>query len=241
MIKRFILALVTATAFFAGSLTQALAENGEDLLRLVDEIRAPANNFQFHVKVSTGSKSTLTMQVNVKDQSKGLVRYLTPKKNKGRSILFVGRNMWVYIPGSRRPLRISPQQQVLGGVSSADIARTVYSADYKVMSVNADSSREKTLSLKAKSKAAAYGRIALVVSAKDTRPLRAKFFSANGERLLKTAYFEGYKAVLGRQRPTKLRIVDHLAGNATTTMTYSKYQLKDTPASWFQPSNLHRL
>ena len=43
--------------------------------------------------------------------------------------------MWVYVPGTRQVLRISPQQRVLGGVASADVARMVFSLDYRLDSV----------------------------------------------------------------------------------------------------------
>jgi hypothetical protein len=54
-------------------------------------------------------------------------------------------------------------------------------------------------------------------------------------------YFEGYKSILGESRPTRLRVIDHLAGDAVTTMTYSNFEMTDTPDAWFQPAYLSRL
>ena len=62
------------------------------------------------------------MEVSILDTSKGLVRCVRPVKVAGRAILFVEQNMWIYVPGTRRALRISPQQRILGGVSNADVA-----------------------------------------------------------------------------------------------------------------------
>ena len=145
--------------------------------------------------------------------------------------------MWVFIPGTRRPLRISPQQRVLG-VSSADVARTVYSNDYKVMETLAAGS-EVVLQLAPKTKAAAYARIDLTVT-KSGAPKQAVFFSGGG-RKIKTMHFGSYRAILGAKRPTQLKVVDHLEGNKVTTMTYSGFKKAKTPASWYQPNNLSRL
>lgn len=220
--------------------TAALATDGTALLRKVDAIRAPGSNFSFDLKVQTSSGDSMSMQVAVKDSTKGLVRYDQPSKVKGRAILFVDRNMWVYVPGSRRALRISPQQQVLGGVSSADVARTVYSADYRVTGVD-EAGGKQVLHLQAASGSAAYEVIALTIEAGSARPLQAEFFAAGGSRKLKTMTFEGYAAVMGVQRPTRLKVVDHMAGGLVTTMTYSGYALGDSPAAWFQPDYLSKL
>ena len=110
----------------------ALADDGASLLRKVDEIRAPGASFQFTVQLMSDSSSQ-TMRVSVRDSTKGLVQYQKPARMKGRSILFVGKNMWIHVPGARRALRITPQQRILGSVSSADVARTVYSEDYRVV------------------------------------------------------------------------------------------------------------
>ena len=54
-------------------------------------------------------------------------------------------------------------------------------------------------------------------------------------------YFEGYREVLGRSRPTVLRVIDHLNADEETLIEYSDFALEDTPAAWFQPTYLKRL
>lgn len=229
---------LTLTFAFAASVS--LAAEGADLLRKVDAIRAPGSDFTFDLKVQTSAGDSMSMNVAIKDSTKGLVRYDGPAKVEGRSILFVDRNMWVYVPGSRRALRISPKQQVMGGVSSADVARTVYSADYSVTEVE-DAGGSQVLHLEAASGSAAYAMIELTVEAGSARPQQAVFYAAGGKRKLKTMTFEGYKNVMGAKRPTRLTVVDHLDGNMVTTMTYSGFALGDSPAAWFQPDYLSKL
>ena len=215
------------------------------LLQRVDAVRAPDSAFTFKVAVITPDGDALKLSVRVSDQVNSLVRYLAPPRSAGRSLLFVERNMWVYVPGTRRVLRISPQQRMLGGVASADVARVVYSHDYALDAVEelpqAGGERRRRLLLSGRSRGAAYGRITLVAAGEDARPIRASFFASSGRRHLKTAYFEGYREVLGRSRPTVLRVIDHMNADEETLIEYSDFALEDTPAAWFQPAYLKRL
>ena len=154
--------------------------------------------------------------------------------------------MWVYVPGTRQVLRISPQQRVLGGVASADVARMIFSLDYELDAVEgAGGGRAGSAGgawpCPGRSKGAAYARIDLLVAGDDARPLRADLFASAGGRHLKTTYFEGYREVLGRQRPTVLRVIDHVKGDSETVLEYSGFTLEDTPDAWFQPAYLKRL
>ena len=215
------------------------------LLQQVDAVRAPGSAFTFKVAITAPDGAGLKLSVRVADQVKSLVRYLEPPRSAGRSLLFIERNMWVYVPGTRQVLRISPQQRVLGGVASADIARMVYSLDYALDSVEElteeGGERRRRLTLSRRSKGAAYARITLVSGGDEVRPLRASFFASSGRGHLKTAYFEGYREVLGRPRPTVLRVIDHLNGDQETVLEYSDFALEDTPDAWFQPTYLKRL
>ena len=228
------------------SLIASLASAQEmTLLQQVDAVRAPGGAFTFKVAITAPDGDGLKLSVRVADQVKSLVRYLEPPRSAGRSLLFIERNMWVYVPGTRQVLRISPQQRVLGGVASADIARMVYSLDYALDSVEElpeeGGERRRRLTLSRRSKGAAYARITLVTGGDEVRPLQASFFASSGRGHLKTAYFEGYREVLGRPRPTVLRVIDHLNGDQETVLEYTDFALEDTPDAWFQPTYLKRL
>ena len=217
----------------------------DNILAEVDSIRSPSSSFSFDIHLMAPNKKPLKMSVRVKDHAKSLVRYLEPARSAGRAILFVERNMWIYVPGSRRALRISPRQQIMSGVASADIARTVYSLDYQVDSVEPlvtkNGEQRRRLVLSRKSKGAAYARIDLIIGGEEARPLRAEFYASHRDFILKTAYFENYSDVLGKQRPTVLRVVDHMSSDTQTTINYSNYQLEETPDRYFQPAYLKRL
>ena len=239
MIKRLIKTTIIALniALVACNIGSVIANEGDALLMKVDQFRAPSANFTFDLQLEAQNGKIWQLKVSIQNSTKGLVRYIKPAKVADRLILFVDQNMWVFVPGTRRALRISPQQRVLGGVSSADVARTNYSEDYQVTNISKDN-QSMLLQLEPKTKSAAYGRIDLSISSSGA-PQKAVFF-AGGSRKLKTIIFGGYRDVLGVKRTTKLLVTDHLDGDAVTTMQYSNFKKTKTPASWYQPANMGR-
>lgn len=214
------------------------------LLERVDHIRAPSDDFIFTVSANVNNgKNVSEYTVRVHQSSKSLVLYTKPIKNKGRVILMDGRNMWIYIPGTSRPMRISPQQQLVGAASNADIARVVFSLDYSVESATNKTNDEQPiieLQLKAKDKSTPYGTITLIVEQDTFHPLRAELFALSG-KLLKTIEYKDYEQILGEMRPTTLSIADNINTDNITVLTYSDFKLEDTPEEYYQPTFLSRL
>ncbi len=216
-----------------------------ELLRIADQTRAPGKTFTQEVKVTykKGDKSTTNILVTrVKDAIKSLAIYKYPASQKGRVILMVENNMWIYFPGTKKPIRISPAQQLLGQVSNADVSRVVYSVDYDAVSVEDDNTgKEKLLklNLKAKSKGAAYGSIEIWMKRDSKKLVKAKFYTLAG-RILKTIYYKGYKNVQGRERPMIQEIHDAIKTSEMTIMEYSNMKVQDTSDNYFQKTFMHR-
>lgn len=243
--KHLNLSLIAAgiTLFISGQ--SAYAITPEEVLKAVDTIRAPGDNFSFdlHVKQKDAEEEkNFDFNVKVKDNEKSLVTYTAPETSKGKRLLMVGENLWIYIPNTRMPIRISPQQKVSAGVSNADVARVVYNLDYQAETLQpekVDNVDGYHLSLKAKTKGAAYQRIELWTNASDYRPLKADFYAS--EQKLKTIIYKDYKEVLGKFRPHELEVQDALNSSEQISMQYSNIQLADTPDMHFQTNYLSRL
>jgi hypothetical protein len=235
-------ALLLATA-------PCLAQSPSEVLKEVDAIRAPGGSFVFKVSVtvsnaaSDGSTARNDFEVSVRDEKKSLVAYRSPPSLKGRVLLMIERNMWIYIPGTKRPIRISPQQQLTGAVSNADVARVIFGADYDPLSMD-DADKDGVpvhrLRLKAKEENATYSTIDLWVERGSNHPLQADFFTLSGKPLRSIAYRD-YREVLGRQRPTRLDITSTLNTAQVTSLVYSDMELKDTPEAHFQPAFLDKI
>jgi len=237
-----------AMVFFAIAATSVPAQEPDtaSILEKVDAIRAPSDNFTFTVKLhaqTASSEIESELEVFVRNGTKSLVLYRKPAKQRGRALLLDGPNMWIHIPGTSRSIRISPQQQLVGAVSNADVARTVFSLDYLAQSAEKqqlDGLPVLKLELHARQKTALYQRIHLWVAEQNLHPLRSDFFSLSG-KLVRSIQYSGYQEILGQQRPTVLQISDAINPANKATLTYSDFKIQDTPEEYYQPSYLGRL
>ncbi|MCK5831779.1 MAG: outer membrane lipoprotein-sorting protein [Methylococcales bacterium] len=233
--------------FLTHSITYGEASlTAEKVLQTIDDIRAPSDNFSFNLKVNQGTGEDgreYSFSVKVKDNEKSLVTYTAPATSKGRKILMVAENLWVYVPNTRMPIRISAQQKVSSGVSNADVARVIYNLDYSADDLKVESMDGQEvyhLFLTAKTKAAAYQRIEIWAAFDDQRPLKAKFYTST-EKQLKTIFYKNYQSILDKNRPMLLEVVDHLDGDKKILMQYSGMKLEQTPDIHFQKSYLARM
>ena len=219
---------------------QTYDQEAESILKKVDEIRSPGANFIFTVQVKLDAPDAQPniFEVRVRESTKSIVLYQQPVKQRGRALLLDGDNMWIFIPGTSRPLRISPQQQLLGGVSYADVARVVFSLDYRVIQKE-DEQTGPILHLEALNPKIPYRFITLSLS-QDMHPLRADFFSIS-KKLLRTAYYEDYQNIQGALRPMRIRIISSIDLKQNATMSYSNFIIKETPLEYYQPSYLSRI
>lgn len=217
--------------------------NAIEILKVVDAIRAPGDSFVFNLRLipfeDEENKEAQTLSVRVKGNTKSLVEFISPPYIKGRLLLMNENNMWVYIPGTRQPIKISPQQRLLGQVANGDVARVAYSVDYNPEILSQDSANIQ-LVLKAKSDAIQYNKIVLSVARETYQPQKAEFYTQSG-RLLKTAYYKNYSNILGKLRPQTMEIHDALRKGQYTVMEFSQMQIKNIPSSYFQQSYLNHV
>jgi len=224
----------------------AQAIDAASLLEQIDAIRSPSDNFSFTVNVHTQtaiSENDSEMEVMVRNSTKSLVLYRQPIKQRGRALLLDGNNMWIYIPGTNRPVRISPQQQLIGAVSNADVARVVFSLDYVAGDIEKQRINNQSvlkIYLRARQKNVLYPNVHLWVDDESLHLLKADFFSLSG-KIMRTIHYSVYQDVLGKQRPTILQINDAVNPANQATLQYSNFKIQDTPEEYYQPSYLGRL
>jgi outer membrane lipoprotein-sorting protein len=213
--------------------------SAEEILAAVDGIRAPGPSFAFDLKIDwrpAGKESVIQkMSVSVKDLKKSLVRFTDPPENRGRLLLMVGQDLWIHIPSSNQAIRIAPQQRLLGQVANGDVARVIYSYDYKASLAGTDIFGQtscKVLELSAKTAEATYGKIRMWVDAQNDRPLKAEYYTSTG-KLLKTGLYEDYQRILGKDRPMRITIADAVRKGDMTALELSRMRIADLPDSDF--------
>jgi outer membrane lipoprotein-sorting protein len=215
------------------------------LLKQSDLARNAWPSFVTRVKISnfeTGKQDEEHLyEVSQKGVDKTYVEFLSPRE-KGRHLLMLGDDMWIYLPGTSRPIRITPLERLTGNASNGDVARTNYSADYDaayLRSETVDKIECHVLELTAKRKGATYRRIVYWLRAQDARPVQAEFYLASG-KLTKTATFDRYETVQGKMLLRRMTIHDQIRKSSYSVMEYTDFAPRALPDRLFHPGRDQR-
>jgi predicted Fe-Mo cluster-binding NifX family protein len=139
-----------------------------------------------------GRKREFILFVVKKGSDKVGILFLTPASEKGRSMLRLGDNMWLYIPNVAKPIRITSLQSAVGGVfNNADILRLDYAKEYNVQQTE-ESDKEYVLHLKAKTQTVAYDKLKMWVDKDKVLPTKIECLT-EASMLIKTIYFKETK------------------------------------------------
>ena len=104
-------ALVVHAAPAAAATGTAAVPDAADLLKRSDGYRNGWPSFVTHVKITNfeaGKPDEEKLyEVSQKGTDKTYVEFMSPRE-KGRHLLMLGDDMWVYLPDTSRPVRITP-------------------------------------------------------------------------------------------------------------------------------------
>ncbi|PKN35538.1 MAG: outer membrane lipoprotein-sorting protein [Deltaproteobacteria bacterium HGW-Deltaproteobacteria-19] len=203
----------------------AFALDGPALLKQVDRNLNPESYEMYRKLINVepdGKKKEFTLFSVKKGADKVAALFLAPASEKGRSTLRLGDNMWLYIPGVGKPIRITSLQSVVGGVfNNADILNLDYSTEYDVKSIT-DKDGGYLLHLKAKTREVAYDQLRMQVDRNRKVPIRIECLTEAG-MLIKTLYFKDTKEFGGGLvRPSVVETDSPLYKGYRSIMIYAK-------------------
>jgi outer membrane lipoprotein-sorting protein len=241
ILRGFLLLIVIAflvTRALVGHAASATVPDAEALLKRSDTYRNGWPSFMTQVKITnyeSGKPDEEKLyEVSQKGTDKTYVEFMSPRE-KGRHLLMLGDDMWVYLPDTSRPVRITPLERLSGDASNGDVARTNYAADYAPVYLR----REKmgdvdchVLELTARRKGATYQRILYWVRVEDARPLRAEFYLTSGKRI-KSATFDDYAEIGGKTLLRRFTLYDEIRHNSHSLLEYSATSARDLPDKLF--------
>jgi hypothetical protein len=160
----------------------------------------------------------------------------------GQKVLMLGDDFWLLMPGTQRPMRITPSQKLLGDASTGDIATLRWSEDYAATLAGEEQCEEQAcwhLGLTAQRKGVSYQRIELWIGKTHHEPLRAELF-VQSDKLAKQARFIPDRHT-GRPRQIDAMVLrDQLGSHKETRVEYLSRQKKAVPESWLNPMALAR-
>ena len=230
ILRTFLLILLTAFlitwAVVCRAATPASTPDADAILKHADTFRNGWSSYVLHVKITNfeGDKSdeVKLYEVSQKGTEKTYVEFMSPRE-KGQHLLMLGDDMWVYLPDTSRPVRITPLERLSGDASNGDIARTNYAADYTPVFVRTElvgAEQCYVLELTAKRKGATYQRILFWVRAQDARPVKAEFYLTSGKHI-KSATFDEYASVGGKMQLRRMTLYDEIRHNSHSVLEYS--------------------
>jgi outer membrane lipoprotein-sorting protein len=217
---------------------QGATPDANALLKQSDGYRNGWPAFVVHVKITdyvAGQPDEEHLyEVSQKGTDKTYVQFMSPRE-KGEHMLMLGDDMWVYLPDTSRPVRITPLERLTGDASNGDVARTNYAADYApvyLRSEKANGVECYVLELTAKRKGATYQRIFYWLRATDARPVKAEFYLTSGKHI-KSATFDEYEMVNGKMLLHRLTLYDEIRHNSHSVLEYSGSQPRALPDKLF--------
>lgn len=224
---------------FCGIGSAAAAAEPNEIVAKADLIRAPKGSYEFEATVTTyegaEKKSENGYKVFVRDLDHSLVEFRVPASEKGKSLLMVEEDLWIYLPKVKKPVRIPLQQRLVGDVSNGDMARANFSNDYAATLAGEEKVEGKdvyVLDLVAKSPKKTYNKIRYWVSKSDNRPVQAEYFTVSGQSL-KTVTFEDFRSEAGAVRPMRLVFRDTLNKNKKSVLEFKGMVRKELAENMF--------
>lgn len=205
----------------------------EKMLEKIDSYRNPSDSYVMDVGIlDVEDKKQSKFEVFLKGNEKTLIKTLLPKRDKGRNMLMLGENMWVFIPNLKRAMRVNMSQKLTGQAAIGDISRMRWAGDYEAVKTTTKGSSEVKLELNSKKKGLTYDKITVFAEKNTLKPIRALLKTKSG-RVLKRAEYEDFKQVEGSLIPHRMILTDYLNDKRKSIVTIEKIKSKKLQDSLF--------
>lgn len=231
------------------SLTHAL--DADEILSRVDDRRAVGPSFRFDIRIDDYEKGSLTqsavMTGNAKGSNKTLVQYEEPASMRGKKLLMVDDETFFFVPKTKRPVRLTASQRLMGQASNSDVMNVRFQCDYSPKIVREESVDSQdgpvkclVLELTAKRKGTAYGSMTLWVEKTGCFPIKADCYAASG-KLLKTAEYSQIRNIEGKEIVTRATLHDKIAKDTYTVIEFTDMASAEIPDAFFSKEYLLRM
>ncbi|MDG3085726.1 outer membrane lipoprotein-sorting protein [Vibrio hannami] len=164
----------------------------------------------------------------------------------GQKMLMLGDNYWLLMPKSRRPIRITPMQKLLGEASVGDISTLTWSDDYQgkwikqedITLESGETFKTNLLELNAKTKGATYYRIELWLEQGSDFPVSANMYLRSGKMAKVATFTKGARN--GLESVLSMTLVDKIQSEKMTKVEYLSVEPKVLSDKYYNPAYLSR-
>ena len=240
--------LVSVISLSLATSSLALANNSDDMVKNADQYRLSndASKVVSHVSLYENGELDKTRDYHVYTRAdrQSLVVFKS-KVEAGQKMLMLGDNYWLVMPKSRRPIRITPMQKLLGEASVGDISTLTWSEDYQSelistedIVVSGESTSSNLLKLTAKTKSASYQTIDLWLDANNDFPLQADLYLRSGKLAKRAEFTQGQNN--GVLSVTEMTLFDKIQPSKKTVIQYQSIEATEIDDKYYNPSYLTR-
>ncbi|WP_196160597.1 outer membrane lipoprotein-sorting protein [Reinekea sp. G2M2-21] len=234
-VTKFALLLLTATA------SVSLWADTLSALDVLDSMRTQDDTVKVTTRIEVYEQGVMqrqsVMDVYVADQRRSLAVYRS-EREAGQKVLMIDDKFWLFLPSSKRAMRITAMQKMMGEASVGDVASLDWSTDYRIESQMTDADEIK-LDLIAARKGLSYSQVTLWVNAVNFHPLRADFYLKSG-KLAKQASFVVSQTENNRWQVSSMALQDRVQKDQTTIIYYDAVEPLTMQDKWFTPNFLLR-
>ncbi|MDX1810665.1 MAG: outer membrane lipoprotein-sorting protein [Gammaproteobacteria bacterium] len=217
----------------------------KSILKTADGYRQQSEDMLVKTEVNLYKKDKLDKQslydVFLKSGRRSLVVFKSAGE-VGQKVLMLDDKFWIMLPNTRRPMRITPLQKLLGEASVGDIATLTWSEDYDGSIIDQNASEQGVSSIKldlhSTRKGSSYDRIELFVTQKDYFPIKANLYLKSG-KLAKEAYYESGK-INNKRQVVAMTLLDRIEKDQKTKVYYRGMENKTLPDKYYNPAFLVR-
>lgn len=245
VLRTFLWVFALAFLITCVAVCHAATPDAEALLKRSDMYRNGWPSFVVDVKITNyeagKSDEEHLYQVSQKGTDRTYVEFMSPRE-KGRHLLMLTDDMWIYLPDTSRPVRITPLERLSGNASNGDVARTNYAVDYAPVFLHTEkvgTTECNVLELTAKRKGATYQRIVYWLRTEDARPVRAELYLTSGKHI-KSATFDEFATMNGRVQLKKMTLYDEIRHNSHSVLEYANSAPRTLPDKLFYQGRADR-
>ncbi|HKL86725.1 MAG TPA: outer membrane lipoprotein-sorting protein [Treponemataceae bacterium] len=243
--------LLSLIVLFFAFFSQIFAFEANEILAKVDERRAIGSSFTFTLKIDDYEKGVLSqtavMSGCAKGANKTFVKYDEPANMRGKKLLMVNDDLFIFVPKTQRPVRLTPSQRLMGQASNGDVMNVRFQSDYTPTITGEETVKTKTgdvnciiLELSAKRPGSPYKKMILWVDGLTNFPVKADCYALSG-KLLKTVEYSVVKKFNGKEIISKTILYDKILKDSYTVIEFLDMVESDVPDHFFNKEYLMRM
>ena len=222
----------------------AFAADVQEILKAADRFRMPADAVEVKTRILLYKNGKLDKErrydVFLKPGHRSLVLFRHASE-RGQKMLMLDDRFWMIMPKSRRPIRVTPMQKLLGEASAGDIATMTWSEDYQAKlagDTTIGDLKALKLDLTSSRKGTTYQRIELWVTASDYHPLKANLYVHSGKLAKQVSFRLG--EMDGRPMIVSMTLLDKVQKQKKTVIDYLGNQPREIDDKYYNPMYLVR-